>query len=122
QDTVAGETIATASATGTEHELIDLISHTGAELRQKLGIEPVSRLFVSGVRAALPANPEAARLYAEGLARLRVFEAREARELLEKAVAADPSHAPAHSALAAAWSALGYDTRARDEARQAFDR
>jgi serine/threonine protein kinase/tetratricopeptide (TPR) repeat protein len=122
QDTVAGETIATASATGTENELIDLISHTGAELRQKLGIEPVSRLFASGVRAALPANPEAARLYAEGLARLRVFEAREARELLEKAVAADPSHAPAHSALAAAWSALGYDTRARDEARQAFDR
>ena len=122
QDTVAGETVASASATGTENELIDLISRTGAEVRQKLGIEHMSGPRALGVRASLPANLEAARLYAEGLARLRVFEALQARDLLEKAVAADPSHAPAHSALAAAWSALGYDAKAREEARQAFDR
>jgi serine/threonine protein kinase/tetratricopeptide (TPR) repeat protein len=122
QDTMAGETVASASATGTENELIDLISRTGAEVRQKLGIDQVSGDGASGVRASLPANPEAARLYAEGLARLRTFEALQARDLLEKAVAADPNHAPAHSALAAAWSALGYDTKAREEARQALDR
>jgi serine/threonine protein kinase/tetratricopeptide (TPR) repeat protein len=122
QDTMAGETVASASATGTENELIDLISRTGAEVRQKLGIDQVSGDGASGVRASLPANPEAARLYAEGLARLRTFEALQARDLLEKAVAADPDHAPAHSALAAAWSALGYDTKAREEARQALDR
>jgi len=122
QDTMAGETVASASATGTENELIDLISRTGAEVRQKLGIDQVSGDGASGVRASLPANPEAARLYAEGLARLRTFEALQARDLLEKAVAADSNHAPAHSALAAAWSALGYDTKAREEARQALDR
>jgi eukaryotic-like serine/threonine-protein kinase len=122
QDTMAGETVASASATGTENELIDLISRTGAEVRQKLGIDRVSGDGASGVRASLPANPEAARLYAEGLARLRTFEALQARDLLEKAVAADPNHAPAHSALAAAWSALGYDMKAREEARQALDR
>src|SRR5439155_21993058 len=43
------------------------------------------------------------------------------RDLLEKAVAADPSNAVARAALAAAWSALGYDTKARDEAKRAAD-
>jgi eukaryotic-like serine/threonine-protein kinase len=122
QDTMAGETVASASATGTENELIDLISRLGAEVRQTLGIERLSGPAASVVRASLPSSAEAARLYAEGLARLRTFEALQARELLEKAVAGDPSHAPAHSALAAALSALGYDAKAREEARQAFDR
>jgi len=43
-----------------------------------------------------------------------------ARDLLEKAVAADPQQALAHSALAAAWQTLGYDTKAQEEAKQAF--
>jgi eukaryotic-like serine/threonine-protein kinase len=121
QDTAAGETVAAVSKTGTENELLDLISGTGAELRQKLGVEEVSPSQASDVRASLPSNNEAARLYAEGLAKLRVFEGRQARDLLEKAVAADPAHALAHSALAAAWSSSGYDTRAQEQAKQAMD-
>jgi tetratricopeptide (TPR) repeat protein len=122
QDTAAGETVAAASATGTEAELIDLITRVGADLRQKLAIEPASGSRALEVRASLPATPAGARFYAEGLAKLRLFEARQARELLEKAVGADPGYAPAHSALAAAWSALGYDANARAQARQAVDR
>jgi TolB-like protein len=122
QDTVSGETVTAASESGTESELIDLVARTGAQLRQRLGIEPLSASGASGLRASLPSSPEAARLYAEGLARLRVFEALQARELLERAVAADPNHAPAHSALAAAWSALGYDNRAQEQAKLAIDR
>ena len=121
QDTVAGETVATVSRTGTENELLDLISGTGTELRQKLGVEGVSPSQASDVRTSFPSNNQAARLYAEGLAKLRVFEGRQARELLEKAVAADPAYALAHSALAAAWSASGYDTRAQEQAKQAMD-
>jgi len=121
QDTVAGETVATVSRTGTGNELLELVSGTGAELRQKLGVEDVPPSHVADVRASLPSNNEAARLYAEGLAKLRVFEGAQARELLEKAVAADPNHALAHSALAAAWSASGYDTRAQEQAKQAMD-
>jgi eukaryotic-like serine/threonine-protein kinase len=121
QDAVAGETIAAASATGSEAELIDLIARAGAELRQKLGLAaPGPRALEA--RALLPSTAEGARLYAEGLAKLRVFEALEARTLLEKAVAADPGFGPAHAALAAAWSALGYDARAQEQSRQAFDR
>jgi eukaryotic-like serine/threonine-protein kinase len=121
QDAVAGETIASVSETGTEDGLLDLVARTGTELRRKLGVGEVSAAEASGVKASLPANAEAARLYAEGLAKLRVFEALEARDLLQQAVAADPKHAPSHSALAAAWSALGYDAKAQEQAKQAFD-
>ena len=75
----------------------------------------------SGVRASLPGNGEAARLYSEGLAQLQVLNALSARDLLQKAVQADPKHAPTHAALAEAWSALGYDSRAATEAKRALD-
>jgi eukaryotic-like serine/threonine-protein kinase len=121
QDTVAGETIASVSETGTESELLDLVSRSGTELRQKLGIGQVPASDISDVRASLPGNEEAARLYSEGLAKLRVLDALAARDLLQRAVKADPNHAPTHAALAEAWSALGYDSRAAAEAKRALD-
>jgi tetratricopeptide (TPR) repeat protein/tRNA A-37 threonylcarbamoyl transferase component Bud32 len=121
QDALAGETIAATAETGTEAKLFDLVSQTGAHLREKLGVGEVSAGEAKVVKASLPSSPEAARLYAEGLAKLRLFDALAARGLLEKAVLADPQHALAHSALAAAWSALGYDAKATEEAKKAFD-
>jgi serine/threonine protein kinase/tetratricopeptide (TPR) repeat protein len=121
QDALAGETIASVSETGTENELLDLVSRTGTEIRRKLGIGLVSDSDTSGVRASLPSNGEAARLYSEGLAQLQVLNALAARDLLQKAVQADPKHAPTHAALAEAWSALGYDSRAAAEAKRALD-
>jgi len=121
QDSAAGETIAVIAQTGTQKNLFDLVSGTGAQLRKKLGVGEVSTAEAAVVRASLPAAPDAARLYSEGLARLHVFDGRGARDLLEKAVVEDPNHALAHSALSFAWSRLGYDAKARDEAKKAFD-
>jgi tetratricopeptide (TPR) repeat protein len=121
QDAVAGETVATFSETATEGELIDLVSRTGADLRQKMGIAGVSAADESIVRAALPTNPEAARLYSEGLDKLRVFDALAARDRLTQSAKIEPNHALTHSALAAAWSALGYDAKSQEEAKRAFD-
>ena len=121
QDTVAGETIASVSQTGTEDELLELVSRSGTEIRRKLGIGQVSDTDTSRVRASLPSNGEAARLYSEGLAQLQVLNALAARDLLLKAVKADPKHAPTHAALAEAWSALGYDSRAAAEASRALE-
>jgi tetratricopeptide (TPR) repeat protein len=64
---------------------------------------------------------EVARVYAEGLERLREFDPAGARDKLEAAIAADASNALAHSALASAWSQLGYDAKAAAEAKLAFD-
>jgi eukaryotic-like serine/threonine-protein kinase len=119
QDAVAGDTIATMSETATEAELIELVSRTGTRLRERLGIAELSAAQAAGVRAALPANPEAARLYTEGIVKLRLFDALAARDLLEKAVAADPGNPVARAALAAAWSELGYDSKAVEHAKAA---
>jgi tetratricopeptide (TPR) repeat protein/DNA-binding winged helix-turn-helix (wHTH) protein/TolB-like protein/predicted Ser/Thr protein kinase len=121
QDARAGETIAVVSRDGTESGLADLVSLSGASLRQKLGVADVSPVDGRQVLATVPTNLEAARFYAEGLARLQTFDALAARDFLEKAVAVDPNHALSHSALAQSWSALGYDTKALAEAKKAFE-
>jgi tetratricopeptide (TPR) repeat protein/predicted Ser/Thr protein kinase len=121
QDASAGETMATVSETGTDAQLLDLVSRTGAHVRQKLGVEEVTESEASAVRAESPSNPEASRLYSEGLVRLRLYDTPAARDLLSKAVEADPACAAAHSALAQAWAVLGYDEKAKEEAKKALD-
>ena len=121
QDAAAGETLASVSEKGDESEIDNLIGMAGAELRTKLGISSLSGAQSALVRASLPANPQAARLYSEGLQKLRLFDALAARDLLEKAVGLDPAHAPTHSALAQAWSTLGYDDNAKQQAKLALD-
>jgi tetratricopeptide (TPR) repeat protein len=106
---------------GSEADLFDIVSQVGSRLREKLGVEAVSPVEAVSIRASSPSNRDAARLYAEGLARLRVFDALEARDLLQQAIAADPKYSLAHSALAEAWSRLGYDKKAQQEAKQAYD-
>ncbi len=121
QDTVARETIADVAVVGGEADLFDMASQAGSRLREKLGLEAVSPVEAVSIRASLPSSRDAARLYSEGLARLRVFDALEARDLLQRAIAADPKYSLAHSALAEAWSRLGYDKKAQQEAKQAYD-
>ena len=87
----------------------------------KLGIADVSAVQSAAVKATLPSNQEAARYYAEGLGKIRVYEYLGARDLLEKAVALEPSFAPAHVALATAWGNLGYDKKAQEETKKAFE-
>jgi eukaryotic-like serine/threonine-protein kinase len=116
QDTAAGELVASITETGTEAELLDFVARGGSRLRETLGIAPTG-----AARASFPSNPQAARLYSEGLARLRSFDVLAARDLLQKAVAADPAFPLAHAALAEAWAALGFDAEARRAARTALD-
>jgi len=121
QDTAKRETVAMVSETGREDGLLELVSRAGAYLRQQLGVVEVSRDEKAAIRAASPANPEALRLYAQGLAKLRTFDALAARDLLTRGAAADPAFPLAHSALAQAWRTLGYDARASQEAKAALD-
>ena len=121
QDAVAGETTSEIAVTGTENDLFDLVSRSGAQLRQRLGVEARSSTEAANVRASVPSNPEAARFYSRGLERLRLFDALTARDLLQEAVAADPDFPLSHSALASAWEALGYEVSAKEEGRRAVN-
>lgn len=121
QDARSGETVMAISETGAQSHLSDIVARAGEELRQKLGIGPITTAQAAEVATAVPSQPQAARPYWEGLARLRVFDALTARDLFLKAVAADPNFALAHSELANAWEQLGYSENARAEAKKAFD-
>jgi eukaryotic-like serine/threonine-protein kinase len=121
QNTAAGQTLAVVSEKGTEEQLDDLVSRAGLAVRDKLGAGDISNAEAAAVKAALPSNAEAARLYAEGLTQMRVFNNVAARDLLEKAVAVEPSYTLAHSGLAAAWSNLGYEEKAAAEAKRASE-
>jgi tetratricopeptide (TPR) repeat protein len=121
QDAAAGETLASDVESGSEAEVSDLIARAGSRLREKLGVGAVSTADAGAVRASLPQNSEAVKFYSEGLAKLRRFDALGARDLLQKAVAADLDFALGHAALASALSTLGYDAQAKEEAKRAFE-
>ena len=121
QDAAAGETVAKFSQVGTEAQLFDLVRHLGETLRNECGAGEVTPEQATSIRASEPVNTEAARLFAEGLAKLRSFDTMQARDLLTQSVGKDPAYAMAHEALAEVWSQLGYDDKAKDESQRAFE-
>jgi DNA-binding winged helix-turn-helix (wHTH) protein/TolB-like protein len=98
-----GETAASLAEVGTVPELFELVARTSVKLRQALGLAELSPEQARAVRALQPASPEAARLYSEGLERLRAFDTPRAVDLLRQAAEADPGSATIRSALAQAW-------------------
>jgi tetratricopeptide (TPR) repeat protein len=122
QDAQMGETVASISDAGKEEDLLDVVSRTGARLRERLGVAEPTPEAAASVAASLPSNPEAARLYSEALQRLQRFDALAARDLLERAAAIEPEHPLTQSMLARAWSLLGYDEKAKAAAQKAFER
>jgi eukaryotic-like serine/threonine-protein kinase len=121
QDALRGVTLASVSEKGREDQIDELVSNAGAKLRQKLNVGAVTPSEEAELKATLPTSPDALRLYAQGIAKLRSFDNVAARDLLQKAVLEDPNLALAHSALASAYSNLGYDEKARQSARNAFE-
>jgi eukaryotic-like serine/threonine-protein kinase len=69
----------------------------------------------------LPSNEAAARYYAEGRAKQEKYDAASAKDLLLKAIAADPEYPLAHAYLADAWSTLGFQARAVAEAKRSLE-
>jgi tetratricopeptide (TPR) repeat protein len=121
QDARSGELVSSLSETGTEQELFALVDRAGSRLRGALGAAQLNDSDKAEMRAAAASTPEAMRLYAEGLNRLRAFDALAARDLLQRAAAADPNYSLAHAALAEAWALLGYDNQASGAAKRAFE-
>jgi TolB-like protein len=118
QDTASGETVASVSETTSDAALVDAVPALATKLRGAIG----AGSGTSG-STGVSRDPEAAKLYAEGLDRLRAFDGRGARDLLERAIAKDPQAPLPHLALSRVLAALGYDRdmlgKAGDEAHAA---
>ena len=112
-DAHTGETQASIIEEGPAQDLLDLTARLGAKLRASLGIN------VPAGPSPWPA-PSAMREYAEGLKALRRVDPMAARDHLEIAAHADPGNALIHSALADAWTSLGYGARATEESQRAY--
>ncbi|HZT71712.1 MAG TPA: tetratricopeptide repeat protein [Terriglobia bacterium] len=121
QDTSSGETIAEKAVTGAEDNLFELASDAGAELRNSLGAFPLSTETSAATRAALPANETAIKYFSQGRQALWGLEYVKAKDLLSKAVQADPNFALSHVALADAWSHLGFNAKSEMEAKRAVE-
>jgi eukaryotic-like serine/threonine-protein kinase len=121
QDARTGETVASASETGEQARLFEMVSQAGSSLRSRLGVRALDPADEVRARTMLPADPAAAKPYAEGLARLRLLDALGARPLLEEATKADPGFPLAHAALSEAFRRLGRHEDEEREAKLAYD-
>jgi serine/threonine-protein kinase len=116
----SGEPVS-VSGVGEETGLFSLIAKAGGELRSRLGLQETTADAAKSARAAFPESVEAMRLYSEGIARLRLLDAVQAQTLFARAAALEPGNPMVQTALASAWTALGYEGRAKEAAQKAFD-
>lgn len=117
QDAVTGVTVVAVVDKAPESGLLDMVARAGQRLRDELEVDGGAAQAIS----ALPRDPEAARLYAEGLEKLRLFDPLAARSLLQEAVTREPENPLINSALATALSALGYQEEAVQVAKNAYN-
>jgi serine/threonine protein kinase/tetratricopeptide (TPR) repeat protein len=112
-----GATVTTMSESGTESQLMALVARVGTQLRTKLGEKPPEHATTT----SLPSNPEAARLYTEGLEQLRLMDCVSARDRLSRAAALDPQNPLILALLSAAEDGLGHTVNSLNDAKRAFD-
>ncbi|HYO59992.1 tetratricopeptide repeat protein [Archangium sp.] len=121
QDATSGEAVAILKETGTQADILELVSRMGNQLRKKLGTHGPAAADAGRATAVLSTtNTTALRFYSEGLVRLRNYEPHKAQDSFTQAIKTDPRFALAHSALAETWAVLGHDTLALNEARKAL--
>ncbi|HMI51664.1 MAG TPA: tetratricopeptide repeat protein [Candidatus Saccharimonadales bacterium] len=121
QDAITGEILVSVTETGPEGEIGDTVARAGAKLRQTLGADSVSAVDMAAMKSSMPSNASAMRFYSEGVAKLRNFDSLAARNLLQKAITADPKCALSHNALSQVWRNLGREKEAKDAIKKARD-
>jgi DNA-binding winged helix-turn-helix (wHTH) protein/tetratricopeptide (TPR) repeat protein/TolB-like protein len=117
QDTNSGESRGSWSETGNTANLLELVSRAGTGLRKILG----DRNAPVVAAASRSASAEALRLYAQGVEKLRLWDTAGAQTALGAAAKSADGYAPIHAALSMTWSVMGFDAKAREEARRAME-
>jgi len=115
-----GESLGSVQEAGMASGVNELAARAGKLIRGKLGIE-LSAQEEARLDSSFSTNAEALGNFAEAREKLRSFDLQAAIKLLSKSVAADAKFAQPHVALAEAWSKLGFEARAQEEAQKALN-
>ncbi len=114
---LSGESEQESSFEQPEQALLPMLAAVGDRAASSLGItgdtSGQSRALTSGL------NPAAYKLYAEGVARNRLYDFKGAINDLQQSTAADPTFPLAHLELSLAWTARGQEKQAAVEAERA---
>src|SRR5262249_55087183 len=121
QDAATGQTLTAVSEVGNQSTLFEMVARAGDRVRQELGARAPTQEQARQAASSVSPTLRAVQQYAEGMQKLRNYDALGARELLQEAVRSDPNYAAAHSSLSEALSNLGYDRNSREEAKIAFE-
>jgi eukaryotic-like serine/threonine-protein kinase len=115
-----GDSVGSFQGTGTQSGINELATRAGKLIRTELG---VTLTFQEEQRldSSLSANPDAMAQFAKAREELRGFDFKNGIKSLESSIAADPKFVKARVALAGAWSDLGFESKAQEEAKRALD-
>lgn len=118
-DASNGDLVSALSASSPVAAAMELQNELSNKLRSSLGLKALQHADAEQLLATIPPDPEAQKLYSDAVDKLRHRDAAAALPLLQKVSTINPKFALAHLDLAEAYSSLGYDARAREEATQA---
>lgn len=114
QQTAGGDPVILPPITGSPGDLGEIARRAATEIRRRFDIATTA-----ASAGGYPSDPEAARLYAQGVERLRGYDPRSAKQLLQRAAEADPGSPLVWLELAAAWQQLGFGENAVEAAARA---
>jgi len=123
QDPRSGEVLASERVEGDAEEgLFALVDDLTSRIRNRLELEVMAKGAPAGIADVTTSSVDAYRYFAQGMKHHERLEEREARAMLEKAIAADPGFAMAHAKLSVVDANLGDMPRAREHAARALER
>jgi DNA-binding winged helix-turn-helix (wHTH) protein/Tfp pilus assembly protein PilF/TolB-like protein len=120
QDAQTGEMLYQGAETGSEKQFFGLVAKVGVALRERLGLPMISESEEVSVVSSLPSDPDANRFYSLGLAKLRDADVAAAKDLFLQAEKLAPRFPLVHLMLYRTWGGLGYDQKANDEIKTAY--
>jgi serine/threonine protein kinase/tetratricopeptide (TPR) repeat protein len=123
QDPESGEVLASERVEGDAEEgLFDLVDELTGRIRSRLELKAVAAGADPKLADVTTSSVEAYRYFVKGMHHHERLEEREARAMLQKAVAADPGFAMAHAKLSVVNANLGDMPTAREYAARALRR
>lgn len=105
-----------------DKDIYSLATLSVASVRKVLNLRPLTASEESVIRGVIPPKEAFWSFFSDGVSKLRLHQAQEAQKSLELARDIDPNNPLVLIALSEMWSLLGYDKKAEELVRTAWER